>query len=85
VATPRLPTLKGKIRSMNMQIPVYTTDTMHLNAEYLGLNGSPTKVVKINTPKVTRGGRTVTVQDDISLKAAVDELMDILDKKGVLP
>jgi electron transfer flavoprotein beta subunit len=85
VATPRLPTLKGKIRSMDIQIPVYNTETMQVSTEYLGLSGSPTKVVKINTPKVTRGGRTVTVQDDISLKAAVDELIDILDKKGVLP
>jgi electron transfer flavoprotein beta subunit len=85
VATPRLPTLKGKIRAMNLQIPVCTSDNLQLTQEFLGLNGSPTKVVKINTPKVTRGGRTVTVQDDISLKAAVDELLDILDKKGVLP
>jgi electron transfer flavoprotein beta subunit len=85
VATPRLPTLKGKIRSMDLQIPVYDTGNMQLTADYLGLNGSPTKVVKINTPKVTRGGRTVTVQDDISLKAAVDELFDLLEKKGVLP
>jgi electron transfer flavoprotein beta subunit len=85
VATPRLPTLKGKIRSMDLRIPVYTADNMQLKAEYLGLAGSPTKVVKINTPKVTRRGRTVTVQDGLSLKAAVDELMDLLDAKGVLP
>jgi electron transfer flavoprotein beta subunit len=85
VATPRLPTLKGKIRSMDVQIPVRNTDTMQLIPEYLGLSGSPTKVVKITTPKVSRGGRTVMVQDDISLKAAVDELIDLLDKKGVLP
>lgn len=85
VATPRLPTLRGKIRSMDLQIPVYTAGNMRLRAEYLGLAGSPTKVVKIDTPKVTRSGRMVTVQDDISLKAAVDELMDLLDRKGVLP
>jgi electron transfer flavoprotein beta subunit len=85
VADPRLPTLKGKIRSMNLPIPVYTSENMQLLPEYLGLSGSPTKVVKINTPRLTRGGRTVRVQDDLSLKAAVDELMAILDRKGVLP
>jgi electron transfer flavoprotein beta subunit len=85
VATPRLPTLKGKIRSMDLQIPVYNSETMRLAEEYLGLNGSPTRVVRIDTPRIARGGRTVTVQDDISLKAAVDELVDLLDRKGVLP
>jgi electron transfer flavoprotein beta subunit len=85
VAGPRLPTLRGKIRSMDLRIPVYTAGDMPLREEYLGLAGSPTKVVKINSPRLTRGGRTVRVQDDISLKAAVDELMDLLDRKGVLP
>ncbi|MDR2519347.1 MAG: electron transfer flavoprotein subunit beta/FixA family protein [Spirochaetaceae bacterium] len=85
VATPRLPTLEGKIRSMNLQIPAYNTENLDLNAEYLGLKGSPTKVVKIETPKITRNGKIVQITDDLSLSAAVDELMDLLDKKGVLP
>jgi electron transfer flavoprotein beta subunit len=85
VAVPRLPTLQGKIRSMDLAIPTYTADNMDLNPEYLGLKGSPTKVVKIDTPKITRSGKIMTVTDDISLKAAVDAVMDLLDKKGVLP
>lgn len=85
VAVPRLPTLQGKIRSMDMTIPTYTAENMELNSEYLGLKGSPTKVVKIDTPKITRSGKIIRVHDDISLKAAVDELMDLLDTKGVLP
>jgi electron transfer flavoprotein beta subunit len=85
IATPRLPTLKGKIRSRDMRIPVLNAETMQLNPEYLGLAGSPTKVVRINTPKVTRGGRTLIVRDDPSLKAAVEELAALLEQKGVLP
>lgn len=85
VAIPRLPTLQGKIRSMELQIPAYTTENLNLNPEYLGLKGSPTKVVKIETPKITRNGKIVQITDDLSLNAAVDEIMDLLDKKGVLP
>jgi electron transfer flavoprotein beta subunit len=85
VATPRLPTLKGKIRSMELQIPVLSAENMRLDPEKLGLAGSPTRVVKIDTPRVTRGGRTVSVQDDISLKNAVDGLMALFEAKGVLP
>jgi electron transfer flavoprotein beta subunit len=85
VATPRLPTMKEKIRSMDLTIPVFTADNMDLKPEYLGLKGSPTKVVKIDTPKLTRSGKIMTVNDEITLKAAVDALMSLLDSKGVLP
>jgi len=85
IATPRLPTLEGKIRSMEIQVPTYTTENLELTPEYLGLKGSPTKVVKIETPKITRNGKIVQITDDLSLKAAVDEIMDLLEKKGVLP
>jgi electron transfer flavoprotein beta subunit len=84
VAVPRLPTLKGKIRSMELQIPVHTADNMELDPNLLGLKGSPTKVVKIDTPKVTRGGKTMTAQDDISLGAAADEFIALFEKKGLL-
>ncbi|MDR2246402.1 MAG: FAD-binding protein [Treponema sp.] len=85
VAAPRLPTLKGMIRSRNLQIPVLNAETLRLDPEYLGLAGSPTRVVTIDTPKITRKGRILNVQDDMSLKAAVDAMAALLEKKGVLP
>jgi electron transfer flavoprotein beta subunit len=84
IAVPRLPTLKGKIRSMEIDIPTLTAESMELKPEYLGLKGSPTKVVKIESPKVTRSGRMVTASDDASLTASVKELVDLLEQKGVL-
>ncbi|GHV39590.1 electron transfer flavoprotein subunit beta [Synergistales bacterium] len=85
VAVPRLPTLKGKIRSMELNIPIYTSENMELDTAYLGLKGSPTRVVKIDTPKVTRSGKTLTAQDDISLRTAADEFIDLIEAKGLLP
>lgn len=84
IASPRLPTLGGKIRSREMTIPVYSTENMELDPAALGLKGSPTKVVKIDTPKVTRGGKLVKAGDDAAVSAAVDELMSFLEAKGVL-
>jgi electron transfer flavoprotein beta subunit len=85
IASPRLPTLDGKIRSMEMEYPVYSTENMKLNHDYLGLKGSPTRVVKITTPKITRSGRSITVTDDITLNEAVNAIIDILEEKGALP
>ena len=85
VASPRLPTLDGKIRSMQLHYPVYSTEDLTLDEKYLGLKGSPTRVVNISTPKIARNGRLITVSDDVSLNEAVDAVINLLETKGVLP
>jgi electron transfer flavoprotein beta subunit len=84
IAIPRLPTLKGKIRSREMDIPVFSADDLDLNRDYIGLKGSPTKVVKIDTPSVSRKGKTIKALDEESLQLAVDELMALLSEKGIV-
>jgi len=84
IAVPRLPTLKGKIRSREMDIPVFSACDLDANQDYLGLKGSPTRVVKIDTPSVSRGGRTIKVVDEESVALAVGELADLLREKGFL-
>jgi len=84
IAVPRLPTLDGKIRSLGIEIPVLSADDLDANHAYLGLKGSPTRVVKIETPSVSRGGRVITVRDDESLNLAADELMALFAGKGLL-
>ena len=82
IAVPRLPTLKGKISSREMDIPVFSADDLDLDHNCLGLKGSPTRVVKIDTPAIGRGGRMVIIKDEESLSLAVDELMALFTEKG---
>ena len=84
IAVPRLPTLKGKIRSREMDIPVLSGDDLDVNHDYLGLKGSPTRVVKIDTPSVSRGGRTIKAVDEESVAQAAGELAALLSEKGFL-
>jgi len=84
IAVPRLPTLKGKIRSIEIEIPVLSADDLDVNQDYLGLKGSPTRVVKIDTPSVSRGGRTIKAMDEESVAQSVNELMALLREKGFL-
>ena len=84
IAVPRLPTLKGKIRSREMDIPVFTADDLDVKADYLGLKGSPTRVVKIETPTIARGGRTIKAMDEESVGLAADALMALLKEKGLV-
>jgi hypothetical protein len=40
--------------------------------------------VKIDRPKVTRGGRLVRAEDDEQVTSAVDQLMSFLAAKGIV-
>jgi len=84
IAIPRLPTLKGKIKSREMEIPVLSSRDLDLNPEFLGLKGSPTRVVKIETPSTTRKGKMIKVNNEETLSLAVDELVSLLSEKGIV-
>ena len=85
IAAPRLPTLRGKKRSKVVDIPLYDAKNMDLDPSYLGLKGSPTKVVKVATPKVTRSGTVIGANDEAAVAAAVDQLIAFLDERDLLP
>ena len=85
VAAPRLPTLRGKKRAKAAEIPLLTAADLDLESSYLGLKGSPTKVVKVATPKVTRGGTLVRAPDEDAVADAVDRLLAFLDARDLLP
>ena len=84
ISYPRLPTLRGKQRARKTELPVYGVDELDVEMEKLGLKGSPTRVVKIETPKVTRGGKMIKVVDEQSLNQAADELMEFLKAREII-
>jgi len=85
IASPRLPTLSGKKRSIASTIPVWNAQDIGCDASYIGLKGSPTRVVKIETPSVTRHCTVVHASDDASITEAVDQLFIFLENKNLLP
>ena len=84
IASPRLPTLRGKKRARAMEMVTRSADSLDLESDYLGLKGSPTKVVKIATPKVTRTGTVVSAADEDSVERAVDQLIDFLESRELV-
>jgi len=57
---PRLPSLKGLMRAKSAKITVFTQKELNLDAQSIGLCGSPTQVVKIFTPPPRTGGQMLT-------------------------
>lgn len=51
INTPRLPSLRGKMKSKSVELKVWNCDDLGLDEKLVGLNGSPTQVMHIFTPK----------------------------------
>ena len=81
---PRLPTLRGKKKARVSEVPMLSAGDLTLEESYIGLKGSPTKVVKIGYPKVTRGGRIVKAVGEEGVNEAVEELVKFLEEKELI-
>ncbi len=57
---PRIPSLKGMLRSRSAKITLWTQKELNLDPQNIGLCGSPTQVVKIFTPPQRQGGQILT-------------------------
>ena len=80
IASPRLPTLKGKIHARLCNIPVLTNADLLLPENEIGLAGSPTRVVRIFHPRLTRNCVMITAGDPASAGQAARQLRDFLEK-----
>ncbi len=73
INVPRLPSLRGKRIAKNAEMKVWTADDLGLDAKDVGLNGSPTQVVKIFSPTIEKKVEKHEVD--------TDEAVEILYKK----
>ena len=73
---PRLPSLKGKMKAKKAEILKWNAEDLNCDFENLGLDGSPTRVVKIFTPPLRESG--VILEGDT--QEIVDKLVTELKK-----
>jgi electron transfer flavoprotein alpha/beta subunit len=74
INVPRLPSLKGKMAARKLEIPMLTAADIGADPERLGLNGSPTQVMKIFTPPKPSGGKRFTGEPAETVAALLAEL-----------
>ncbi len=77
---PRLESLRGKLSAKKAQIPVWTSADMEMDAERLGLDGSPTQVIKIFTPPQRSAGEIYEGDAD----KTVDKLFEKLRENKII-
>ncbi|MCL6634249.1 MAG: electron transfer flavoprotein subunit beta/FixA family protein, partial [Peptococcaceae bacterium] len=78
---PGFPTLEGKIRARQAEIVVWGPEDLGLDRDELGLKGSPTRVVKVFSPKLARD--TIMIRHDDSGRA-VRELLSFLSARKAI-
>lgn len=81
INTPRVPTLKGRLASLNAEIMLWKPEDIKCNIELLGLHGSPTRVVKTEPP-TPRTTNTVTIEG-VAEKCA-SQLVYLLRMRSIL-
>ena len=74
---PRLASIKGIMRSKQAKITTWTAKDIEADANELGLNGSPTQVVKIFTPPQRSGGAILKGET----KEVADQLVELLRRE----
>jgi len=84
VADPRLPTLRGKQRAKRVEIPTWGAADLDVETDKLGLNGSPTRVVKIFRPSVARQCEKYIPMDEQAVADAADKLVAFLQKRELI-
>ena len=75
---PRLPSLKGKMRAKKADINVWTQADLDVDPAELGLDGSPTRVVRIFAPEPRGGGVVFEGEVDETVEKLTAELLPIL-------
>ncbi|HPY95854.1 MAG TPA: electron transfer flavoprotein subunit beta/FixA family protein [Candidatus Cloacimonadota bacterium] len=66
INVPRLPSLRGKKNAKNAELIVWNAADLELDEKTIGLNGSPTQVVKIFTPEMHKKGEKFEVTPEES-------------------
>ena len=84
IGDPRLPTLRGKQRARAADVPVWGPEDMDVESDKLGLDGSPTRVVKIHKPTVARQCEKLPVGDEESAGAAGERVVEFLREKQLI-
>ena len=84
IASPRLPTLRGKQRARRTEVPTWGAGDLAVSPDQVGLRGSPTRVVKIFRPKVARECEMVLAAEEDGIDRAAARTVEFIRERGLL-
>ena len=82
---PRLPSLAGVLRAREAAVPRWGAKDLATDPKQLGLDGSPTRVVRIFPPKPRTGGVMLQGTPDVLVAELAEKLKDVVAGGGNAP
>lgn len=76
INVPRLPSLRGIMRSKSAKIPVWTAEQLGIDKNLVGLAGSATKVIKIFFPQRTHQAEVLQGEPERQVDCLIGKLRD---------
>jgi len=74
VNVPRLPSLRGMARSKSAKVPIWGAHALGIDPEAVGLPGSPTRVLRVFTPKRVIEGEMLAGTAEAQVDALIERL-----------
>ncbi len=74
---PRLPSLRGMMKAKKFKAQVWDLSAMDVDKRFIGLDGSPTRVVKIFAPPAKKGGEKIKGSPEELAAAIADKLEEL--------
>ncbi|MBN2453656.1 MAG: electron transfer flavoprotein subunit beta/FixA family protein [Candidatus Omnitrophica bacterium] len=78
INTPRMPSLKGMMKAKSAQVAKWNAGDIEADPKSIGLDGSPTRVVRIFTPPPRKGGEIIKGETSQIAQELVQLLKDIV-------
>lgn len=77
INVPRLPSLRGKMKSKRAEIPAWTATDIEVDETLIGLSGSPTTVVKVFYPQRVHDAEMIEGDPEAQASSLVDKLREV--------
>ena len=77
INTPRLPSLRGTMKSKSAQIPSWTAEDLQAEEEMIGVAGSPTRVIQIFSPKRDRQSLIFEGNCDNQVTQLIEKMIEV--------
>ena len=82
IGVPRLPTLSGKKRAKRANLKSIGFNPDLFGEDEVGLDGSPTRVIKLYRPKVRREAVIMSPKNENEIEEAADKLIDFIKNEA---
>jgi electron transfer flavoprotein beta subunit len=77
INVPRVPSIRGKMKAKSAQIPVWTAQDLDANPDEVGVGGSPTRVIRIWSPKREQRSEMIEGDAESQVSQLIDKLKEL--------